>query len=303
MGNVLVTGGTGFIGSHLVKELCERHKVVVLVRDAVPSKWLTEALRNCVQVRGDILDQNLLRRLIAEYDIDQVYHMAAQAVVSVAQKDPFGTFQTNVLGTVNLLEACRQTDVGKLFVLSTDKTYGERLDAEEEDPLVSSGIYETSKATQDLATQAYVNTYGLNIVIGRSCNVYGYDRASRIVSNTIRRALKGEAPIIYEGEEETVREYIYVSDLVGAIKFLMEKQEKGIFNIATDTILSQEMVVRKICNYFPLTPRLVKREKPIKEIQKQSLNWDKLKALGWRPRYTFEQGIQETIKKFQEYGF
>lgn len=297
--NVLVTGGTGFIGSHLVKELSQKARVIVIVRDVIPSKWLNHALFFNVQVRGEILDVNLLRRTLAEYSIDQVIHCAAQAIVSTALKEPFGTFQTNIQGTVCLLEACRQADTENIYVQSTDKIYGERMGAKETDPLVSTGIYETSKAAEDLVAQAYMNTYGMKITIGRPCNVYGYDEASRIVSNTVRACLKNEAPIIFEGEQ-TVREYIYVEDLVSAITFLMG--EHGTFNIGTDDILTQEQVVREICAPFSLTPRMVKREKPLKEIQRQTINWDKLKALGWKPAYTFENGIKETVHKFMEYG-
>lgn len=301
--SVLVTGGTGFIGSHLVKALSEKRKVVVLVRDVVPSRWLDEVLEKCVRVRGDVLDQNLLRRILAEYKVEEVVHCAAQAIVSTALKDPFGTFQANVQGTVSVLEACRQADTPRVYVQSTDKVYGERMDAKEEDPLVSTGVYETSKAAQDFIAQAYMNAYDMKITIGRPCNVYGYDQASRIVSNTVRAGLKDEAPIIYEGEQ-TVREYVYVEDLVLAITFLMHHATSGIFNIGSDDVLTQEQVVRKIWEYFLLPPpRVVKRERPLKEIQRQTISWNKLKALGWKPQYTFEDGIAETIERYGRYGF
>jgi nucleoside-diphosphate-sugar epimerase len=302
--NLLITGGTGFIGSHLVKALCEKNRVVVIVRDFVPSSWLNEALTKCVGVRGDILDQNLIRRTLAEYKIERVIHCAAQAIVSTALKDPYGTFQINIQGTVCLLEACRQADVESVYVQSTDKVYGERMDATEEDPLVSTGIYETSKVAEDLISQAYMNTYGMKILIGRPCNVYGYDQASRIVSNTVRSCLKDEQPIIFAGEN-TVRQYIYVDDLLRAITFLMDKAKTGIFNIGTDDVLTQEEVVQRICKLFafPPTPRTVKRDKPIKEIQRQTISWNKLRDLVWEPQYLFETGVKQTIKKYQEYGF
>jgi len=310
---VLVTGATGFIGSHFVNEYKTKSRTVCLVRDFLPSpwvKWISEALTPSIYVRGDILDQNLIRRVLAEYSVSEVYHFAAQAVVASALKDPFGTFQTNIMGTVNLLEACRQVDVERIYVQSTDKVYGEGMGAKETHPLVSTGgPYPTSKACQDLIAQTYKDTYGLQIIIGRASNTYGYDMASRIVSNTIRSCLRGEQPALYtplhrDTTEETVRQYIYVEDLAHAIKFLMSliSQAEYIFNIGTDDILNQEQVVRAICNHFPQSPRLVTRETPIKEIQKQSLDWSKLKNLGWQPQHTFEGGLRKTIAKFRHYG-
>lgn len=301
--NVFVTGATGFIGSHLVSKLKETNKVVCLVRDFLPSpwvKWISEALTPSIYVRGDITDDKLIRRILAEYQIEHVYHLASQAIVKTALKDPLGTFQTNILGTINVLEACRQVGVEKVLVMSTDKVYGNRMNAKEGDPLVSVGIYETSKACQDLISQAYMKTYGVGAVIARSCNAYGYDMASRIVSNTIRACLHGDPPIIYEGEE-TVRQYVYVEDLCAALIHLMRHTPyRGAYNIATDDILTQEQVVKTICKYFPTSPRYIKREKPILEIQSQSM---KIHNFGWKPRYNFEEAIQKTIKKFEKYGF
>jgi len=301
--NVFVTGATGFIGSHLCANLKKTNKIVVLFRDIHPSPWgdwLKEALSDCVLIRGDILDDKLIRRILAEYEIHHVYHLAAQSIVKTAIKDPFGTFQTNILGTVNILEACRQVGVEKVLVLSTDKVYGNRVDATEGDPLTSTGIYETSKAAQDLVTQAYIKTYGMAIIIARSCNAYGYDLSPRIVSNTIRACMRGDPPIIYEGEE-TKRQYIYVEDLCEALTYLMKNDiYQGIFNIATDDILTPKEVVETICRFFPISSRLVKREKPLMEIQSQSM---KTSNFGWEPKHSFDQGIQETIRRFEKYGF
>jgi CDP-glucose 4,6-dehydratase len=303
--NVLVTGGTGFIGSHLCNALDTENKVVILVRDihrdTAWESWLTEALKKTTLVLGDLLNINTVRRTLADYEINTVYHLAAQAIVATAQRDPASTFQINVQGTVNLLEACRQLDIPSIYIQSTDKVYGNRMNAQESDPLVSTGIYETSKVLQDFTAQSYAETYGLNIIIGRACNVYGFDMAKRIIPNTIRSCIRGEPPIIYEAEE-TLRQYIYATDLTRAIHHLIGTRKNGIFNIGTEVLLTQEEVVRRICRYFPLTPRLVKREKPLKEISRQSLNWTRLKETGWIPEYTFEDGIEETIHKFEQYG-
>ena len=305
--NVFVTGATGFIGSHLVHKLKKNHNVTILMRDLTSqmfSKWLTETLGGCAIIQGDLSkcqSPKILRRILAEYNIDYVYHLAAQSIVSTALKDPTGTFETNILGTVNLLEACRQVgDLKGILVMSTDKVYYEGIDASEGHPLLSSGIYETSKLCEDHIAQSYYHAYGLPIKIARSCNCYGYDLNKRIIPNTIRSCLKGEPPIIFEGED-TKRQYIYVEDLVDALRFIMQKLNRP-YNIGTNDILTQEEVVKKICTYFPSSPRYVKREKPLKEIEHQSLDWTLIKQLGWLPKFTFEKGIQETIKRFQKHG-
>jgi len=301
--NVFVTGATGFIGSHLCAKLKKTNKVVALFRDIQPSPWggwLKEALSDCVLVRGDLLNAKLIRRIIANYGIDHVYHLASQAIVKTAIKDPVNTFETNLMGTVNVLEACRQVGVDKVLVMSTDKVYGNRMNATEDDPLVSVGIYETSKTCQDLISQAYMKTYDLPVVIPRSCNAYGYDLARRIIPNTIRSCMRGDSPIVYEGEE-TKRQYIYVEDLCKALIHLMRSTPHyGVHNIATNDILNQEEVVKAICHYFPLSPRYIKRENPILEIKSQSM---KISEFGWEPKFSFSEGIQETIKKFERYGF
>jgi nucleoside-diphosphate-sugar epimerase len=201
-----------------------------------------------------------------------------------------------------MLEACRQLDIPAIYIQSTDKVYGERMDATETDPLVSTGPYETSKACADLTAQSFMETYGMNIVIGRPCNTYGYDMAKRIIPNTIKACLKkGEPPIIYQ-DEKTIREYVYVEDLADAILFLTSRNQKGIYNIGTDDILTQEEIVKNICKYFPLTPKLARRIPP-KEIQKQTVNWSKLENLGWQPKHTFDEAIQKTIGRFTKYGY
>jgi len=302
---VLVTGGSGFIGSHLVNELKRENDIVVLMRD-IPNtlspwgRWASEVLQGCKIVLGDILNTRLLRRALAEYQVQHVYHMAAQAIVSTALKDPLGTFQTNVLGTVNILEACRQVGVDKVLVMSTDKVYGNRMEAVEQDPLVSTGIYETSKTCQDLVAQAFQNAYDLDVVIPRACNCYGFDFAPRIISNTIRACLRGEPPIIFE-DEKTLRQYIYVEDLCDALIHLMKHSPyKGVYNIATPDCFTQEGVVRIILQFFPgLEPKCVMRE-PIKEIQSQSMVYS---DFGWKPKFNFEAGIKETIGRFRKWGW
>jgi CDP-glucose 4,6-dehydratase len=310
MSKILITGGAGFIGSHLAKKLSENNTVVVLERDVIPNKWVNEALEKCTRVRGDVLNLDLLKRILADYQIDQVYHLAAQAVVSSANKDPVTTFTVNTVGTANLLEAVKEVCPGcPVLVQSTDKVYGDnRMDMTEKDALLPTiGIYETSKACEDLIAQSYANAYDMNIRIARPCNTYGYDLTNRIIPNTIRECLSGNSPVLFAGQENTVRQYIYVEDLIDALILIMNLKtdfnEADIINVGTDDILTQKQVVESIATFFCISPKIAKRDKPIKEIEKQSVNWNKLKSLGWQPKFTFNAGIQESIKRFRDYGW
>lgn len=277
---------------------------MALVRDQMPSKWVEEALEGCIKVRGDVRDINLLRRVMAEYSCQRVFHLAAQAVVSVAQKDPVGTVEQNVMGTVNLLEACRQLNVEKLLVLSTDKIFSDQLAATEDSHLIPTEPYNTSKICQDVLARCWMITYGLRVVVPRLCNAFGYDLASRIVSNTIRSCLLKRDPIIFKGEEKNLRQYIYVYDAVDALIHLMNGEHLGVYNVATDDVISQEEVVLTILRHFKhLKPRYVERKEPIREIRFQSMNWDKLRETGWTPKHSFESGIKLTIDTFRRYGF
>lgn len=304
MKNILVTGGSGFIGSHLVETLSKNNKVVTIVRDLIPSKWLYKALANTIIVKGNILDDRLIYRVISDYDIEEIYHLAAQAIVSVAIKDPLTTFRINVMGTVNLLEACRHIDKDiKILIQSTDKVYGgDKMNVSEKDQLASTiGIYESSKVCEDIIARSYVDIYNMDIRVTRPCNVYGYDLAPRIIPNTIKCCLQGEQPVIYKGQENTIRNYIYIDDLIDALQLIMKHD--GIYNIGTNDVLTQEQVVRIIAKFFSIEPIIKERKKIIKEIHQQSVNWDKLKSLGWMPKYSFKEGIEETIKKFKEYEY
>jgi len=295
---VFITGATGFIGSHLAKRLSEKEEVVVLVRDIRPSKWLDLALSKTIKVRGDIRDYRTLLRIMAEHEVDRVYHLAARSKVKSAFKDPIGVFESNIMGTVNVLEACRQTNA-KAYVMMTDKIFGEGLNAKYDNPIQSTEPYGTSKASGDLICETYHTTYDLPIVRIRSCNVYGLDLYSnRIIPNTIKACLNGENPIIFKMENETLRQYVYIDDIVEAIISSMKAFHYGVFNLATNDLLNQEDVVLTILKWFPkLVPRFVKRDGP-KEISRQSMICS---SDIRQPKYSFYEGIKSTIKQFRKY--
>jgi CDP-glucose 4,6-dehydratase len=309
MANIFISGASGFIGSHLADRISKTNEVVTIFRDTPNfncawGAWIFNVLQKINFIHGDLLDFNVVKRALSDYNVEAVYHVAAQAIVAAAQKDPTETYQTNIQGTVNLLEACRQLDIENFYLVSTDKVYSDKTNTKETDPLVASGIYETSKACQDLTAQAYAKLYGLKVVIGRACNTYGFDKAKRIIPNTINQCLRKEQPIIYENEE-AFRQYIYVEDHVSAMLHLTNNIHHplypAIYNIGTGDILTQAQVVTKIAEHFGLTPKIVKREKPLKELQSQSLNYDKLLETGWYSKHNFSSGITVTIRNFEVY--
>jgi len=299
MKNVLITGITGFVGANLAKKLQDRCNVVGIVRDILPvSPFTLLEVENVTLVRGDINCLKLLQRVIADYDIDTVFHLAAQAIVRRSMKSTIPTFETNVMGTVNILEACRDSAVDVILYTSTDKVYGEQLNARETDPLKPEEIYGASKAAADIICQTYAKVYDLPVIITRACNIYGPgDTNPRIIPNTIRVCLRGDNPVIYKGVVG-LREYIYIDDVINAYIFLAEnlRVQGEVFNIGTGEVKSQEDVVFEILNHFPNSePNYVDISVEIKEIQKQSLNCDKIKKLGWKPRVSFEEGIERTV--------
>ena len=302
MVKIFLTGSTGFIGSHLCKRLTEMgHEVVALIRDVhVSRQWLGEALRDCKVVFGDVRNFRLMKRVLNQYEIEWCFHMAAHAIVKTAYRDPITCFESNIMGTVNILEACRELGIPKTLVMNTDKIFGNQPQAEENAVLVATEPYGTSKVCQDYIARCFMETYDMRIISPRSCNAYGYDLSNRIVPNTIRACLRGESPVIFKGET-TRRQYIYIKDLVDALIRLMEGEIGGVYNIATPDILSQDEVVRIILQFFSdLEPKMVAREERPKEIRSQSMICS---DFGWQPKYSFEDGIKETIEEFRKWGW
>jgi len=298
-----VTGASGFIGSHLCNELTKKYTVVAQIRDIYPTpwgQWLQEALRNCVLVKGDVLDFQFVKRVMTEYSPQKgVVHLAAQALVATAQKDPMSTFQINVQGTVHVLEAARQLQTPRLLINSTDKVYGDNTQATVNSKLVPTEPYGTSKICMDLIAQTYRQTYGIPITVTRPSNVYGYDFCSgRIIPNTIKKCIRGENPFIYK-DEASVRQYVFIEDVCEIIEDLLTVETApAIVNIASNTIRTQQEVVLEILKNFPgIAPEYV--EKPnLREIHSQCMT-EFLKA---KKPIEFTEGIRKTIEAFRKYG-
>lgn len=308
--NVFVTGATGFLGSWLVKSLISKgHNVTCLVRDYVPnSRFFTEHLdKKAGIVRGG-LDYNSLKRVLNEYDIRQVYHLASQPIVSVAVNDPRSTFKTNCEGTWNLLEACRHSNVEKVVMASSDKAYGVHIKLPycEEFPLNASDPYSTSKTIMEFLARSYTHTYGLSTCITRCCNLYGFGdfNWNRIIPGTIRSYLFEEAPII-RGDGKAVREYLYVEDAVDAyIKLMDSSVRSDVFNFGSGhylSVLSLTYLISKLMK-IDLEPRVLCQKSSKVEIPIQYLSSEKAyRRLKWEPNYTLIDGLKVTIKGYKDY--
>ncbi|AVI43044.1 sugar dehydratase [Bacillus sp. NMCN6] len=309
-----MTGCTGLLGSYLVKELIDQGaNVTGLVRDQVPRSNLYQGsqFEKMNVVQGALEDMQTIERALGEYEIDTVFHLAAQAIVGVANRHPVSTFEANILGTWNVLEACRrQPLIKRVIVASSDKAYGdqEQLPYDEDMPLNGKHPYDVSKSCADLISHTYYNTYGLPVCITRCGNLYGGGdlNFNRIIPQTIQLVLEGEAPEI-RSDGTFIRDYFYIEDAVKAYLLLAEKmEEKGLageaFNFSNEIQLTVLELVDKILKAMgsELKPRILNQG--THEIKHQYLSAEKArKLLDWKPDYSIDEGLEKTIEWYREF--
>ena len=311
----LVTGATGLLGGWLVRRLLEAEAdVVCLVRDWVPqSEFVRTRLNDRVKVvTGDVRSQSLLERVLGEYEIDTVIHLAAQTIVSIANRNPVSTLETNIAGTWATLEACRRSSsVKQIVVASSDKAYGEhkQLPYNEDAPLVGRHPYDVSKSCADLIAQSYAVTYSLPVAITRSGNFYGGGDLNwnRLVPGTIRSVLRGNRPVI-RSDGKFVRDYLYVDDGAAANMLLAERLASDntligqAFNFSNESQATVLEVVERILKLMrsELEPEV--RNEAVNEIREQYLNAQKARQiLGWKPLFTLDEGLRHTIDWYREF--
>lgn len=308
-----VTGATGLVGGWLVRDLVAAGAdVVCLVRDRVPqSEFSRTGLSERVKVvRGDVEDQALLERVLGEYEIDTVIHLAAQTIVPIANRNPASTFASNIGGTWSLLEACRRSPLVKQIVMaSSDKAYGDhdRLPYTEDAPLQGRHPYDVSKSCADLITQSYAATFGLPVVITRCGNFFGGGDLNwnRLIPGTIRSILRGQRPVI-RSDGQHIRDYFYVEDGAAVYMLLTERLAanpdlKGqAFNFSNETQITVLEIVQRLLSQMDsdLEPDI--RNEAANEIRHQYLSASKArKYFNWAPRFSLDEGLQETIKWYQ----
>jgi CDP-glucose 4,6-dehydratase len=311
---VFITGCTGLLGSWLTQSLIERGADIVgLIRDNTPNSFFFQSgfEKSITTVRGEIEDYALVERLINEYEIESVFHLGAQTIVTISNRSPLATFRSNIQGTWNILEACRQiSTVKRIVVASSDKAYGDQknLPYNENTPLEGRHPYDVSKSCADLICRSYFETYNLPVCVTRCGNLYGAGdlNFNRIVPGTIRSLFRGERPVI-RSNGTFLRDYFYVSDAVNAYVYLAEKMdEKKIhgeaFNFSTESPQTVLEVVKTISALMGSSLEPVILNTAINEIADQYLSAKKARnLLKWSAGCTLEEGLKETIPWYQKY--
>ena len=311
----LVTGATGLLGGWLVRRLLEAEAdVVCVVRDWVPqSEFECARLRDRVKVvNGDVRSQSLMERVLGEYEIDTVIHLAAQTIVGIANRNPVSTFKTNIGGTWALLEACRRSPtVKQIVVASSDKAYGEhkQLPYDEDAPLRGRHPYVVSKSCADLIAQSYAATYNLPVAITRCGNLYGGGDLNwnRIVPGTIRSVLRAQRPVI-RSDGKFVRDYFYADDAAAANMLLAQQLSTDnsllgqAFNFSNETQVSVSELVERILKLMQSDLEPDVRNEATNEIRDQYLSARKAREiLDWKPLFTLDEGLRRTIDWYREF--
>ena len=313
--NVFITGAAGFLGQWLIKDLLSKGaNVVAFIREKVPTSifFLDHLEKSVSVVYGDLLDFELMQRVLNEYNIDTVFHLAAQPIVGIANRSPRSTFKSNIEGTWNVLEACRLSPwVKRIIVASTDKAYGEHktLPYTEDAPLQGKYPYDVSKSCTDLISQSYFHTYQLPVCVTRCGNFFGGGdlHFNRIVPGTIKDVLENKRPVI-RSSGLFIRDYIYVKDVVDAYVTLAEQMETQniagqCFNFSTDKPFNVIEVVQEILNLMnrnDLQPII--QNCASNEIPEQHLSSEKARTvLNWKPAYGISNGLRETIEWYTKF--
>ena len=346
---VLVTGGDGFVASHLIKSLIDNGAVVVanvlykkpvstleiIRRKEEKNSFILPDVEEC-----DSLNFNELRRLCDRHQIDTIFHLSASSIVSDTANAPFSAIENNVMGTVNILEIARINKIPRVLIASSDKSYGdhandrlENIPYKENYALRGLDVYSASKVCADVLAQTYSYQFKLPVIVARSCNIFGPGdlNFSRLMPKTIMCLLDKKPPVIHQGNENVLREYIYIDDVVRAYMFLMEKVKSyyGIdnsnmprtgkdtygwaaFNVGGYTkddladLSNCEKIksVKDIINLlrskiFDISPIIKEKPANFIEIPDQYHDFSKIKKLGFNPKVSFEDGLDLSINWYK----
>jgi CDP-glucose 4,6-dehydratase len=304
---VLVTGIGGFVGSGLAESLVHKGaNVVGIVRDSPGARLLEhrEILDRIDIVRGSITDNGLAERAINEYAVDTVFHLAAQAIVTVANANPLSTFESNIAGTWQVLEGARRApSVTRVVVASSDKAYGNQpvLPYTEDTSLAGLYPYDASKVCTDVLARCYATSFGLPVAVVRCANIYGPGDLNwnRLIPGTIRSVLEGTDPLI-RSDGTLQRDYLYLGDAVdGYLDVAEHLPDAGgeAFNFGTEQPVSVLEVVQRIVAVSEIAgvePRVLGTA--TNEIDAQSLASSKaFDQLGWKPQVDLDAGLRASI--------
>ncbi|MEK7173131.1 MAG: GDP-mannose 4,6-dehydratase [Patescibacteria group bacterium] len=311
---VLVTGGWGFVGSHLAKRLIDLGAEVFILEKSSfgPAAILNKESLSRVKgiIIGDISEGQFVLDVFKNQNFEICFHLAAQPLVERGNQSPLLTFEVNIIGTVNILEAVRQGKLGGLVLASTTHVYGEnKLPLMEEYSPKPLGPYETSKICAEMLAQTYAKHYGLPITIARFVNIYGPgDQNERIIPRTIKLLLKNQSPEVFN--PRIVRDYLFIEDAIDGYLVLGEKIRglakqtfNIVYNFGTGKHYSAKALIEKIITLMDKTkivPIMVDKPRE-QEVSSQYVSIEKAKTvLGWQPRYSLEKGLKKTIDWYAE---
>jgi len=312
MQKVLITGGTGFLGSHITKRIIDDVESITIATTDIRQKTTLKSLGVDIDkinlVKGDVRDFDFLRLLFNEYEFDTVFHLGALSEVKKCQPDPKLAFDVNVGGTVNVLEACRMYGKVKAVVVSSsDKAYGSgQVPYVEGQSLNGVGTYEVSKSATDLIARSFYSNYGVPVVVTRCSNLYGGGdmNLSRVIPNNVNKILNGERPMIWKGSEKSTREFLYIDDAVDAYLSLVNninKTKGEAYNIGSGEIFTIEELLNSLLNTMDSDLEIEYVEKDFPEISHQYLDSTKIKEhTGWKPETNLSVGLVKSIESYKE---
>jgi nucleoside-diphosphate-sugar epimerase/dTDP-4-dehydrorhamnose 3,5-epimerase-like enzyme/SAM-dependent methyltransferase len=303
--NVLVIGYQGFLGNALLGKLKKRENLVVGI-DIDPNLKKILKYTPDVPIIGDIRDHDFIRRVITDYEIEEIYHLASWSIVKKCADDPLSAFDINIMGLVSILEACRISgkNVKKIVISTSDKAFGNApIPYTEESPLKPLFIYDTTKACQQMIALSYFNNYNLPIRIIACSNIYGpgdYNE-SRVIPRTITRLGNNEPALLWKDSETHIREFVYVDDVVNAFLTVSEKGKNGeIYCCGGTGNLTVFELMKKICNIMGKDPstniKIIDRPANFKELKEQYIDASKLHSLGWIAKISLEEGLKKSVE-------